>query len=154
MVNDYGSNCTFWADGESANLIILFKLMENNDKLIDAIKWKHEQVCRRYNNLNNRNNFRVPYHIQWIFDHRKISTKAKSFANLRDLTNPINKLDKLARTFCALEEAEEWLDKLEAGIKRHQEEMERQANTKICRLKTFVALTDFKQEKPEQDVPF
>lgn len=46
-------------------------------------------------------------------------------------------LDRLARTFCALEECEAWLDRCDEAEKRHVTEIERQAESKIVRLRSF-----------------
>lgn len=49
-------------------------------------------------------------------------------------------LDKLARTFVALEQFEQWLRRVSDGEQRHQAEMERQASHKMVRIETYIAL--------------
>ena len=49
--------------------------------------------------------------------------------------------DRIARTFVALEELEEWLNRLDAGLAAHQVEIEKQARAKIVRLDTYAAFT-------------
>ena len=125
----------------------------SQDNLIDAVFQKNKQVLQRYSNLNKNTNPRIPHKLEWIISNVKIPG---SFVKPDGRINNIP-LDKLARTFCALEEFEEWLEKVENGIKKHQVEMERQADTKICRLKTFAALScNFEKSKGpgDNDTPF
>lgn len=49
-------------------------------------------------------------------------------------------VDRLARTFCALEELETWMDRVDAGQAAHRAEIEKQAAHKITRLNTFAAM--------------
>lgn len=53
-------------------------------------------------------------------------------------------LDVLARTFCAIEALDRWLDRVEAGEKRHQETLNNQAGHLIVRLQTAAAFTETK----------
>ena len=116
--------------------------MDNTD-LIQALKNKRDQVMMKYQRLNKRNNPRIPHKLNWIINSTKKEKTPKGFAPLNYLIDSKhNSLDQLARTFCALEEFETWIEKVEEGNKRHQVEMEKQADTKICRFKTFAALSD------------
>lgn len=97
---------------------------------------------------------RLPRKLQWLayefglskspgkIPQSRISVNSNSFV---DCT-----LDRLARTFCDMEEFEIWLDRAADGAKSHQTEMEKQAMGKIVKLQSFAAF--FEPEKG--DVPF
>lgn len=129
----------------------------SQDNLIHAVNQKHKQVSQRYKNLDKRTKPRVPHKLKWIINENDATTSFVGIGEMKYVSRSFP-LDKLARTFCALEEFENWLEKVENGIKKHQEEMERQASTKICRLKTFAALScNFekgKKDEDEKDIPF
>ena len=62
----------------------------------------------------------------------------KLYTSTDEITN--TPVDRLARTYCAMEELAAWLDRVDAGEKLHQEEINRQAESKIVRLQTAAAL--------------
>lgn len=118
-----------------------------SDKLISAVQQKIQQVKSKYSNLDKRSNPRPPSDFVWILKdmgfgtHIKINQKpAKNTYRVEDVTykrTELTNIDRLARLFCLLEDLEDWIAKTEVGAKKHQEEMERQAATKIVRMKTF-----------------
>lgn len=116
-----------------------------DDKLIRAVKQKIQQVYNKYISLDKRSNPRPPKKLIWLIEEMEERKTVKIvthhiFTSLFDIYNNHNhniKLDSLARTFCALEDLENWVMKAEIGIKKHQKEMEKQAHHKIVRMKTF-----------------
>lgn len=125
--------------------------------LIQAFNKKLEIIEQKVYQMDKRSNPRVPYRLGWIGNYFSIAThkysvpsNCVSFKNV-SVNVPI---DKLARTFCALEDFEDWLDRVRDGSKKHQQEMEKQAETKIVRFKTFASMGFCKEERDEENVPF
>ena len=125
-----------------------------DDNLLHAVKQKISQVKNKYLKLNKKGNPRPPRKLDWLakeMNDQKTRVD-KSFVSLKEIYgfNENIKLDTLARTFCALEDFENWIEKTEIGAKKHQEEMEKQANHKIVRMKTFASLgvMDEKNDAP------
>ena len=130
-------------------------MSEENKNLIIAVSQKAKEVINRFQNLKTNTKPRVPNKLMWIITGKHIPNSVCCLDNLSYSISDIP-LDKLARTFCALEDFEGWLEKVENGIKKHQAEMEKQANTKICRLKTFAVFSNFNNNNNnnETDIPF
>ena len=123
-------------------------------KATDALRHKYNILVRRVDESSSLTKARVPFNFRWIacslgvqvantnvscepIDNKfcQIAYRPKRF----DLGTSVDVgLAKVARTFCLLEDFEVWLDKWDAGVKKHQLEIERQVSDKICRLKTYV----------------
>mgnify|MGYP001616151550 CR=1 FL=1 len=116
--------------------------------LLEAMRIKALSLFNRTSKMATRSNPRVPHKLQWIAKEFKIFS-GKTLVPVGHI--PISfdmgstayyPTDKIARTFCALEDFEDWLNRVEIGEEKHQKEMERQALTKIVRLKTFAEMGD------------
>ena len=126
--------------------------------LYNAINQKIKTLSYKYNKLDRRSNPRAPHKLVWLLKEmgfsmtNKTALTPKSHASLKNLQNESNcRIDEMARTFCALEALNDWMNKVEDGAKKHQEEMEKQANGMIVQLKTFAALGDITRKN---DIPF
>lgn len=101
---------------------------------------------RRWDSIRDklRCHARPPSGLEWIHDTvrylRAGSPPEARFASLVDLQKEDKEDDKTARTFALLTEYGEWLDRVEAGIAKHQAEMDRQVQEKITRVKMHGAL--------------
>lgn len=50
-------------------------------------------------------------------------------------------LDQIARSFCALEDYGQWLDRVKAGEEKHKQELVRQVSAQVTRLQTYAVFT-------------
>lgn len=114
--------------------------------IILALNKKASAVATRFNNLNMSSNPRIPVKLHWLaVVLKEWGTSAQKTPQgyvsvpIKGLDGPVP-IDQMARTFCALEDFESWLNKVEEGIKKHQQEIEKQSEMKIIRLKTFASL--------------
>lgn len=125
--------------------------------VIDAFSQKRNSLTRKVLKMMAvlfKSKPRLPRKLQWLAYEFGIS---KSPGKIPPSRISVNSnflvdcaLDRLARTFCDMEEFEIWLDRVADGAKRHQAEMEKQAMGKIVKLQSFAAF--FEPEKG--DVPF
>lgn len=113
----------------------------DKDEMFSAFREKVTSVRARYSKLNKQMRPRVPYRLKWVvgYFNNIAVTIDKKFFNIGDLLVESTPIDKVARTFCLLEELDEWMDRVEAGIKKHHLEMEKQSLHKIVRWKTYTA---------------
>jgi len=114
-----------------------------------AFVLKAKEVMAKLEKLDKRSHPRPPARLRWLVDSLCGSYGSatcpppgyegvtRSYSDIRTPTGP---KDRLARTFVALEEIEEWITRAAAGAARHQQEVERQSNGDIVRLETYAAL--------------
>lgn len=115
----------------------------------EAISTKFLQIRNKLTELDFRTKPNPPRALRWIAQtmDERFHLKEKVFVpkGCVKINNQCGNVkieketptDRIARTFCALEEFEEWLRRVEEGESKHQEEMERQANAKIARLSLY-----------------
>lgn len=120
----------------------------------EILQSKFDAVKSKALALDKRSNPRPPGKLQWVAKALQVST----WGNLQNATPPGHapllanyggklteldkqQADKLARSFCALEDFEAWLDRASVGASIHQMEIERQSASKITRMETYGALT-------------
>lgn len=92
-----------------------------------------------------------PAHLRWLYDWFRGQRVQYPPAYSSPTPNDSTPIDRVARTFCRLEEMEAWIKRLDAGMARHQAEMERQSMTKIARLKMA---SEFSGKSDDEDCPF
>lgn len=94
-----------------------------------------------------------PKHIKWFVDcvyldewsSAVLKQKSKYWLPYRPGRISVEEMQdasiaRVSRTFVLLDDIEEWLDRLDAGIARHEAELERQAASAITRFQTAVAM--------------
>lgn len=125
--------------------------------LARALMVKLTAVLGRFKRLNPRYKARCPARLQWVMDSltpdgkseppkgyctlvkglmrdESVMAKYATGAALDYCTEPE---DMLARTYCALEDFDDWLTRVEDGVARHEEELKRQCASKMVRLQTY-----------------
>lgn len=107
---------------------------------VDAINQKHSEILKLVRTINLRTKPRPPRSVSWYAAHvmggQGIETIPSECADLWNLQRGAP-LDKLARTFCVMEDFEAWFLRVIEAEKRHAEEMARQSASKIARLETY-----------------
>lgn len=112
----------------------------DNSQLYHALTTKHKMVVQRYKKLDQRSKPRVPKQLEWIvLPNGEKNGRVSLCLSNKDYIDKLY-LDNMARTFVDLEKFDQWLDRSENGVKKFQVEMEKQAEDKILKLKTFAAL--------------
>ena len=120
------------------------------ERLIEALNAKFNEIKDKLKTINCELKPRVPFGLSWIgkefaFSVRSTAHAPKKYASLHNPTK--HSIDQIARTFCALEEFEAWMDRVVKGQQKHQLEMEKQAAASITRLETYAIFRDKSKDK-------
>lgn len=119
-----------------------------------AITNSIKRICVRAEEARLRTNPRPPHALDWIWwlvvkrgerkDGKDWTPKWNvisrvSYPHMAEFL-PRSREDEYAKTFVALEDFMKWFDRALIGECKHQEELNRQCESKIVRLQTHIAL--------------